>query len=274
MSVCPRSQTWRWRARWRSEIGPPTICLWRPPWMRRLRQLIVFLAGEENSETKCSNTQSEERQVIYKKVKAHICFLVLSPFPPRVPSVCDDTSSELQRVAALDPHGGNSRNSFQRSGAISRWICDTVAAFINWLTRKGAICTHIKWQLNSCLQQSLSGFLKQLTVVFSEKVQNDKCFVFVKVRSQKKQNKQKNPNISISLSLCKTSWRKRQEFGRITVQQVHRQKCIDWNYLVLFWQNIFFILRLTRGWNNQQILTYLIAKAHFLFLVRSFWMQR
>ncbi|XP_018547484.1 cyclic nucleotide gated channel subunit alpha 2b [Lates calcarifer] len=40
----------------------------------------------------------------------------------RVPSVCDDTSSELQRVAALDPHGGNSRNSFQRSGAISRLV--------------------------------------------------------------------------------------------------------------------------------------------------------
>uniref|UniRef100_A0A669DKG4 Cyclic nucleotide gated channel subunit alpha 2 n=1 Tax=Oreochromis niloticus TaxID=8128 RepID=A0A669DKG4_ORENI len=38
----------------------------------------------------------------------------------RVPSICDDTSSELQRVAALDPHGGNSRNSFQRTGAISR----------------------------------------------------------------------------------------------------------------------------------------------------------
>uniref|UniRef100_A0A672JKD9 Cyclic nucleotide-binding domain-containing protein n=2 Tax=Salarias fasciatus TaxID=181472 RepID=A0A672JKD9_SALFA len=40
----------------------------------------------------------------------------------RVPSVCDDTSSELQRVAALDPHGGNSRNSFHRNGAISRLV--------------------------------------------------------------------------------------------------------------------------------------------------------
>ncbi|XP_068187839.1 cyclic nucleotide gated channel subunit alpha 2b [Antennarius striatus] len=40
----------------------------------------------------------------------------------RVPSFCDDTSSELQRVAALDPHGGNSRNSFQRAGAISRLV--------------------------------------------------------------------------------------------------------------------------------------------------------
>uniref|UniRef100_A0A8D3ED81 Cyclic nucleotide-binding domain-containing protein n=1 Tax=Scophthalmus maximus TaxID=52904 RepID=A0A8D3ED81_SCOMX len=36
--------------------------------------------------------------------------------------VCDDTSSELQRVAALDPHGGNSRNSFQRIGAVSRLV--------------------------------------------------------------------------------------------------------------------------------------------------------
>uniref|UniRef100_A0A672JP52 Cyclic nucleotide-binding domain-containing protein n=1 Tax=Salarias fasciatus TaxID=181472 RepID=A0A672JP52_SALFA len=33
-----------------------------------------------------------------------------------------DTSSELQRVAALDPHGGNSRNSFHRNGAISRLV--------------------------------------------------------------------------------------------------------------------------------------------------------
>uniref|UniRef100_A0A665U0H5 Cyclic nucleotide-binding domain-containing protein n=1 Tax=Echeneis naucrates TaxID=173247 RepID=A0A665U0H5_ECHNA len=40
----------------------------------------------------------------------------------RVPSICDDTSSELQRVAALDPHGGNSRNSFQRNGAISSLV--------------------------------------------------------------------------------------------------------------------------------------------------------
>ncbi|XP_038564885.1 cyclic nucleotide gated channel subunit alpha 2b [Micropterus salmoides] len=40
----------------------------------------------------------------------------------RMPSVCDDTSSELQRVAALDPHRGNSRNSFQRSGAMSRLV--------------------------------------------------------------------------------------------------------------------------------------------------------
>ncbi|KAM4547569.1 cyclic nucleotide-gated cation channel-like [Fundulus diaphanus] len=37
----------------------------------------------------------------------------------RVPSVWDDTSSELQRVAALDPDSGN---SFQRNGAISRLV--------------------------------------------------------------------------------------------------------------------------------------------------------
>ncbi|XP_051903443.1 cyclic nucleotide gated channel subunit alpha 2b [Hippocampus zosterae] len=40
----------------------------------------------------------------------------------RVPSICDDMSSELQRVAALDPRGDNSRNSFQRHGAVSRLV--------------------------------------------------------------------------------------------------------------------------------------------------------
>uniref|UniRef100_A0A7N8XFI6 Cyclic nucleotide gated channel subunit alpha 2b n=1 Tax=Mastacembelus armatus TaxID=205130 RepID=A0A7N8XFI6_9TELE len=45
---------------------------------------------------------------------SHALSGVFSLFPSRVPSVCDDTSSELQRVAALEPHGGNSRNSFQR----------------------------------------------------------------------------------------------------------------------------------------------------------------
>ncbi|XP_062341732.1 cyclic nucleotide gated channel subunit alpha 2b [Osmerus eperlanus] len=40
----------------------------------------------------------------------------------RVPSACDDTSSELQRVAALDPQGGNSRNSFRGQGALSRLV--------------------------------------------------------------------------------------------------------------------------------------------------------
>ncbi|XP_061658935.1 cyclic nucleotide-gated cation channel-like isoform X2 [Syngnathoides biaculeatus] len=40
----------------------------------------------------------------------------------RVPSVCDDTSSELQRVAALEPRAGSSRNSFQRNGAVSRLV--------------------------------------------------------------------------------------------------------------------------------------------------------
>ncbi|XP_032389308.1 cyclic nucleotide gated channel subunit alpha 2b [Etheostoma spectabile] len=40
----------------------------------------------------------------------------------RVPSVCDDTSSELQTIAALDPNGRSSENSFQRNGAMSRLV--------------------------------------------------------------------------------------------------------------------------------------------------------
>ncbi|XP_075876479.1 cyclic nucleotide-gated cation channel-like [Nelusetta ayraudi] len=52
----------------------------------------------------------------------------------RVPSVCDDTSSELQRVAALDPHGCNSRNSFQRSGAVSRLV-NLVVRLREWAHR-------------------------------------------------------------------------------------------------------------------------------------------
>ncbi|KAM6907549.1 cyclic nucleotide gated channel subunit alpha 2b [Xenentodon cancila] len=52
----------------------------------------------------------------------------------RVPSVWDDTSSELQRVAALEPHGGNSRNSFQRSGAISRLV-NLVVRLREWAHR-------------------------------------------------------------------------------------------------------------------------------------------
>ncbi|XP_047463862.1 cyclic nucleotide gated channel subunit alpha 2b [Mugil cephalus] len=51
----------------------------------------------------------------------------------RVPSVCDDTCSELQRVAALDPHGGNSRNSF-RVGAISRMV-NLVVRLREWAHR-------------------------------------------------------------------------------------------------------------------------------------------
>ncbi|XP_061608749.1 cyclic nucleotide-gated olfactory channel-like isoform X2 [Phyllopteryx taeniolatus] len=53
----------------------------------------------------------------------------------RVPSVCDETSSELRRVAALDPHGGNSRNSLQRNAAVSRACFDRlqVANYIVWL---------------------------------------------------------------------------------------------------------------------------------------------
>ncbi|KAM9385737.1 cyclic nucleotide-gated cation channel-like [Pholidichthys leucotaenia] len=52
----------------------------------------------------------------------------------RVPSVCDDTSSELQRVAALDSRGGSSRNSFQRSGAISRLV-NLVVRLREWAHR-------------------------------------------------------------------------------------------------------------------------------------------
>ncbi|KAG7251706.1 hypothetical protein CRUP_021505 [Coryphaenoides rupestris] len=41
----------------------------------------------------------------------------------RVPSACDDTSSELQRVADLDPQGGASRNSRNKGlGAIARFV--------------------------------------------------------------------------------------------------------------------------------------------------------
>ncbi|KAK2828458.1 hypothetical protein Q5P01_019492 [Channa striata] len=40
----------------------------------------------------------------------------------RVQSVCDDTSSELQRVAALEPNGGYLEEAFQRSGAVSRLV--------------------------------------------------------------------------------------------------------------------------------------------------------
>ncbi|XP_066571381.1 cyclic nucleotide-gated channel alpha-2-like [Amia ocellicauda] len=40
----------------------------------------------------------------------------------RAQSVCDDTSSELQRVAGLDPQGLNSQNSFRGQGAMSRLV--------------------------------------------------------------------------------------------------------------------------------------------------------
>ncbi|KAM4620317.1 cyclic nucleotide gated channel subunit alpha 2b [Polymixia lowei] len=52
----------------------------------------------------------------------------------RVPSVCDDTSSELQRVAALDPQGATSRNSFRRRGAISRLV-NLVVTLREWAHR-------------------------------------------------------------------------------------------------------------------------------------------
>ncbi|CAL8362539.1 unnamed protein product [Lota lota] len=40
----------------------------------------------------------------------------------RASSVCDDTSSELERVADIDPQGGASRNSLGRVGAVSRLV--------------------------------------------------------------------------------------------------------------------------------------------------------
>uniref|UniRef100_A0A8C5E881 Cyclic nucleotide-gated cation channel-like n=1 Tax=Gouania willdenowi TaxID=441366 RepID=A0A8C5E881_GOUWI len=49
----------------------------------------------------------------------------------RVASVCDDTSSELQRVAALDPNGSPSRN---RNGAISRLV-NIVVRLREWAHR-------------------------------------------------------------------------------------------------------------------------------------------
>ncbi|XP_061559352.1 cyclic nucleotide gated channel subunit alpha 2b [Phycodurus eques] len=52
----------------------------------------------------------------------------------RVPSVCDETSSELRRVAALDPRGGNSRNSLQRNAAVSR-LASLVLRLREWARR-------------------------------------------------------------------------------------------------------------------------------------------
>ncbi|XP_058857271.1 cyclic nucleotide-gated olfactory channel-like isoform X1 [Acipenser ruthenus] len=40
----------------------------------------------------------------------------------RAQSMCDDTSSELQRVASLDPNGLHSQSSFQGRGALSRLV--------------------------------------------------------------------------------------------------------------------------------------------------------
>ncbi|XP_076024321.1 cyclic nucleotide gated channel subunit alpha 2b [Genypterus blacodes] len=48
----------------------------------------------------------------------------------RVPSPCDDTSSELQRVAALDPRGGGS----ERAGALSRLV-NLVVRLREWAHR-------------------------------------------------------------------------------------------------------------------------------------------
>lgn len=52
------------------------------------------------------------------------CLYVLSPYfcySIRSQSACDDTSSELQRVAALEPQDALSRNSFRGRGALSRF---------------------------------------------------------------------------------------------------------------------------------------------------------
>lgn len=43
----------------------------------------------------------------------------------RSQSACDDTSSELQRVAALEPQDTPSRNSFRGRGALSRFRIHT-----------------------------------------------------------------------------------------------------------------------------------------------------
>ncbi|XP_026884820.2 cyclic nucleotide gated channel subunit alpha 2a [Electrophorus electricus] len=40
----------------------------------------------------------------------------------RGPSICDDTSSELQRVATIEPRGLNSQSSFRGRGALSRLV--------------------------------------------------------------------------------------------------------------------------------------------------------
>lgn len=45
----------------------------------------------------------------------------------RSQSACDDTSSELQRVAALEPRDEPSRNSFRGRGALSRFSTQTYA---------------------------------------------------------------------------------------------------------------------------------------------------
>lgn len=39
----------------------------------------------------------------------------------RAQSICDDTSSELQRMAAIDRRDINSQNSFRGRGALSRY---------------------------------------------------------------------------------------------------------------------------------------------------------
>ncbi|XP_063058706.1 cyclic nucleotide gated channel subunit alpha 2b [Engraulis encrasicolus] len=52
----------------------------------------------------------------------------------RSQSVCDDTSSELQRVATLDPHDDPSRSSFRGRGALSRLVT-LVVTLRDWAHR-------------------------------------------------------------------------------------------------------------------------------------------
>ncbi|XP_030648161.1 cyclic nucleotide gated channel subunit alpha 2b [Chanos chanos] len=52
----------------------------------------------------------------------------------RTQSVCDDTSSELQRIAALHPRDGTSRNSFRGRGALSRLV-NLVVTLREWAHR-------------------------------------------------------------------------------------------------------------------------------------------
>ncbi|XP_028816130.1 cyclic nucleotide gated channel subunit alpha 2a [Denticeps clupeoides] len=49
----------------------------------------------------------------------------------RGPSVCDDTSSELQRVGVIETHGVHSQNSFRGRGALSR-IVNMVVTLRDW----------------------------------------------------------------------------------------------------------------------------------------------
>uniref|UniRef100_A0A671MTQ0 Cyclic nucleotide-gated cation channel-like n=1 Tax=Sinocyclocheilus anshuiensis TaxID=1608454 RepID=A0A671MTQ0_9TELE len=65
------------------------------------------------------------------------CLYILSPslrYSLRSQSACDDTSSELQRVAALEPQDAPSRNSFRGRGALSRLV-SLVVTLRDWAHR-------------------------------------------------------------------------------------------------------------------------------------------